>query len=212
MRRAIIKWMLYVLMTVLLFAFETSAGNRITICGVAADLIPFFVAAVAVMENYKGAAWLAFLAGVLCDVSLARENVFYCAVYFVLACICSIVSDYYLKRAYLASVLWGCIIFFVKALIRAMILSINVSGLGYFMMLKEEMISLLFSAALSWIVYVPVKYISRIAPAEQMHFDGVSLKKSYDGSEIRPKKRKYRIMKDSSMTRREEHFWSNIFK
>jgi len=164
------------------------------------------------MEGYKGAAWAAFLSGVLCDVSLAHENVFYCAFYFISACICSIVSDYYLKKAYLTTALWGCVIFIFKAVIRSVILTISVPGLGFTTMLSEELVSMLFSLALSWIIYIPIKYIARIAPVESLKFEGVNLKRGYSEAEIVPKKRKYRIMKDAEMSRQEEHFWSNIFK
>lgn len=212
MRRKIIKWVLYMILTILLFAFQTSAGNRITVFGEAADLLPFLIASAAVMEGYKGAAWIAFLAGVLCDVTFTHEPVFYCALYFLSACVCSIVTDYYLKKSFLTSLLWGTVIFIVKAVFRSVVLNISMPGLGMFVVLSDEVISLAFSAVLSWIVYIPVKYISRISETEPLKFEGVSLRRRPSETDITHRKRKYRIMKDSSMTRQEEHFWSNIFK
>lgn len=210
MDRSVIKWFLYYIALIILFSFQTSAGMRIEFFGAHMDMLPFLVAAVAVNESPRGASLFAFIAGMLCDINMTREITFYCGVYFILALVISVVNDMYLRKSYLSSLMWGTGVFIVKSLCRSIVLSVSVKGATFVEVLSYEGASFVISLIASVVVYLFVYLIGRITPVETITLMRVG--KNQKGRIIPSRPKRYRTLKMGDVSRREEHFWNNLFK
>ena len=85
MKKQIIRWTLYLIWALVLYAVQSALGGRIEIMGIRPDLMPFLVCACGALEGKKKGAWFGFFIGLLCDAFHPISTGFFPALYFICA-------------------------------------------------------------------------------------------------------------------------------
>lgn len=150
---------LYLLLLLILYLLQFSRGTRLRLWGVSPDLIPFFLAAVALFEGpYIGCA-MGFTAGLLTAVnSGAPEGLL--ALYYGLGCLgAGQFTARHMRRTLPAALLCGAVLSSVKTLLTFFFFYALVYRAHSLGALVRSGYSLLFSMVLAPLIYLAVKKI-----------------------------------------------------
>ncbi len=79
--RIFIKYALYTLVFLCVFAFQSAFGRKLTVLGVRPDFMPALVACTAIFERVLPAAFLGLWAGILCD-TISVSGLFFSLFYY----------------------------------------------------------------------------------------------------------------------------------
>jgi len=93
MIRRTVRWCLYLTWALLLYALQSSLGDRIMIYGIRPDLMPFLVCACAALEGKKKGAWFGFFVGLLCDAFHPISTGFFPVLYFFCAYFTGVLTE-----------------------------------------------------------------------------------------------------------------------
>ncbi|MDP4110103.1 MAG: hypothetical protein Q8878_08765 [Bacillota bacterium] len=163
-RENYIKWAAYGMLLLVLFLIETAYRFKLTVLGVRPDIIPFFIAALALYEGPGCAAVIGFISGLLCDFVQPGLDGFLPLFYTAAGLGIGFVSEKYFRKNIFSALLLGAsasvllnllrFIFYYALLFNASVLT------GVKITFSELLLSLLFSP----VVYYGVRLINR-------HFD-----------------------------------------
>lgn len=79
--RVICKWILYFVVFVLVFSFQSAYANRFQLFGAKPDFLPFLVVCLAFLEGAKPGAVMGLVAGILCG-AVTNLGALYTLLYF----------------------------------------------------------------------------------------------------------------------------------
>ncbi len=159
-RREIFKWICWALLALTVMLAQAQIMPLLRIFGAHPNLMPAFVALLALFEGKTAGAATGFFLGLLCDALLFRSGS-YCAVAFLaLGFLCGLAVDIYFRRNLLTALGWAaaCLFVFEFFYFFFFLLMSGRAGLGaFFTVFPAELLGTL--------LIVPILYL----PARQLH-------------------------------------------
>ena len=160
-RQNYIKWSAYGFVLLLIFLVQSSYGLQLTLFGVHPNVIPFFLAALALYEGPACTAVIGLFAGFLCDLSITGVEGLYPLFFMVFSIVSGILAEKFLWKNIAAGILLGAVASILINVFQYVfyyaILYQTSFSLGAKLVLTELGVSVLLSP----IVYVSVKLIHR---------------------------------------------------
>jgi len=170
MKRQIIKWLLYSLWTLLLFAIQSALGDRISIAGIKPNLMPFLVCTMAMLEGEKKGAWYGFFVGLLCDAFHPASTGFFPVVYFGCAYGVGILTKRYFSTNYLTAALFGTVVSIVTNVLQYVIFYMIFDRVAAVDMLYIVGVEAVYSLAVSVFAYAPLRWCIRLTRDRQTEY------------------------------------------
>lgn len=158
---------LYLLLLLILYLLQFSRGTRLRVLGASPDLLPFFLASLALFEGPYLSAAFGLLAGLLCAVNAGSPEGLL-ALYYSLCCLgAGYLTSRYLRRTLPAALLCGTFIFSLKILLTFFFFYALVYRAHSLGALVRAGHSLLLSLVLAPLLYWLVRSIHRRFTAEE---------------------------------------------
>ena len=162
MSRTVIKWILYSLCTIVLFALQSALGDRIAVYGIKPNLMPFLVCALAVSEGRNKGAWFGFFVGLLCDAFYADSACFFAILYFICGYGAGLLCEKYFSANFVTAALFGLAASVVSNFLLYVIFymifeQVSMADMGYIVGMEA-----LYSLVLSVFAYLPIRFCDAV--------------------------------------------------
>lgn len=165
-RELLRKCIAYGLALLGLYLIQTVFLSRLRLFGVTMDLLPFAVAAVAVLEGPAGGAFSGLLLGLLLDASSGRLEGYYAVLYMV----SGLLAGYYIFKFYrpviFTMLLWGAAMSVFTGVLRLTIFFLLFNQAGIEQLWQTVLPSSLLSIPLALVICLILKKINRILTEE----------------------------------------------
>ena len=162
MKRTVIKWILYGLWAVLLFAIQSAYAERMMLFGIKPNLMPFLVCAAAVWEGGKKGAWFGFFVGLLCDAFHTTSAGFYPLLYFACGYGAGKLSETHISANFVTASLFGAISSVIVNFLQYVIFHMIFDRVAAVDMLYIVGVEAAYSLVLSVCAYVPMRFCARM--------------------------------------------------
>lgn len=162
------RMFLYALLLIAVYLLQFTRGVRITLFGTSADILPFFVAALALFEGAGVGAVFGFVAGLLCTIGTGSAEGLLALYYGLCGLAFGHFSSRYMRRVFPTTLLCGSIIFALKAIVVFCFYYVLVYKATNLAAFKTVGIQLVLSAAFAVpIHFIIAKISSKLEDAEQ---------------------------------------------
>jgi len=220
MGRKIIKWFLYILLLVLLFALQSALGYRAAIFGTKPDLMPILAVTVSVFEGYAAGGWFGLLIGLLCDTFHPVSEGFYAIFYLVFMSFCGFLTEKYFRKSYVTVLLWGAAALVLSNFFQYLVFYAVFDRVDFPYFFQITGGELVYTLAVSFAAYLPCRgiwlrfglpgHISEHAEAGRI-FNLRTGRRTSPPPSVRRVSMQARPRK-KPLSDKERHFWNNLFR
>ncbi len=155
------KMALYLIYAVIFYAVQSSLFGAWSFRGFHLDLLPAFVAAAALLDGPAEGAVVGIVIGLLYDVSMSGPDGLYPLFFLAFGLLAGALSSLSLSRNYISMLMLNAGEMLVLDLLRYFCYLLPQKGASFLLVLQQTVGGILMASVLCFIVYVPMRIVSR---------------------------------------------------
>jgi len=160
-RENYIKWAAYGILLLVVFLIQTSYRFQFSLFGIRPDLIPFYIAAIALFEGPACAGTTGFFAGLLCDFTRSGIDGFFPFYYVCFGVLAGLAAEKYFRKNILSGLVIGSFLSVFRNLCEYVFYYGLILRAPFLIGMRITFTELIASFFLSPLVYFSVSLINR---------------------------------------------------